>query len=253
MKITSHLFQHGAGTLLATCLLAMSSQAAVLLQSPSLGGNRQSVYWEYFQGTAGVDPNYGLSNGNAAGIPAAGAGTVAPVSPGYRASAGFYSFMGNFGMTASTSIQAGGGLTDIQNVVFQRVSMANPDFTLEENLNFTGGSGVTSGGPWLFYYDSSNTLLGRIQATSTGISASLIGATLAGFSGDLYDFTYQWDLSAIPDTVTSVTIDAPIPIHSSTIEARIDIGDSYVQVIPEPAGAALLSIGLAGLVIRRRR
>ena len=50
----------------------------------------------------------------------------------------------------------------------------------------------------------------------------------------------------------SIQIDAPIMVHSATMEARIDISGSYVQVVPEPS-IGLLSDGLAGLLIRRRR
>jgi hypothetical protein len=241
------------GIFLLPCLFSLPAQAAVLLNSPSLGGSQQSVYWEFFQGVAGVDPNYSLNSGNAAGVPAAGVGTIAPVTPGFRASAGYYSFGGNFGLVTSTTLQPLGDFTDIQNVVFQRVSIANPDLTAEGNLTFSAGSGATTGGPWLSYYDSSNALLGRIQATSVGIGGESLGVVLAGFGGDLYNFTYQWDLSGVAGNVTSVMIEAPIPVHSSTIEARIDIGSSYVQVIPEPTGMALLSVGMAGMLVRRRR
>ena len=240
---------------------ASSAHAALLLQTPSLGSGQESVHWEYFDGT-GV--NRSLNSGNAAGTPAAGVGTIAPVSPGYRASAGYYSFMGSFGMTATTEVTA---LGDIQNVVFQRVSMANPDFSMDVNLNWDGSAitgatvddpsmgaapSITLGGPWLSYYDASDNLLGRIQATETGILASATGITVGGFSGDLNSFTYQWDLSGVAEDVKSVRIDAPIMVHSSTVEARIDIGGNYVQVVPEPA-SGLLSLGMAALLIRRRR
>jgi hypothetical protein len=235
--------------LFTSCLLAAQAQAALLLQAPGLGGSQETVYWEYYTGTG---DNRGLSNGNTAGTPVTGTGTVNPISPGYRAGAGFYSFSGNFGMTATTAVTA---LADIQNVVFQRVSMANPDATPQENLtwNGTGGPVAAAGGPWLSYYDSSNTLLGRIQATAMGIAASSLGASLGGFDGDFYNFTYQWDLSGVAANVTSVTIDAPILIHSATVEARIDLGGNYVQVIPEPATTSVLSLGLAAFLIRRRR
>lgn len=253
MKLKSRTLRFAAGILFSPCPFSLPAHAVVLLNSPSLGGSQQSVYWEFFEGTAGVDPNHSLNSGNAAGVPAAGVGTIAPVTPGFRASAGYYSFGGNFGLVTSTSIQPLGDFTDIQNVVFQRVSIANPDLTAEGNLTFNSGSGVTNGGPWLSYYDASNSLLGRIQATSVGIGGESLGVVLAGFGGDLYNFTYQWDLSGVAGDVTSVMIEAPIPVHSSTIEARIDIGSSYMQVIPEPSGVALLGVGMAGLLVRRRR
>ncbi len=247
-------------TAFAALLISATSHAALLLQSPSLGGTQESVYWEAYSGSG---DNRSLNNGNAAGTPAAGVGTIAPVSPGYRASAGYYSYMGSFGLTATTTVTS---LSDIQNVVFQRVSMANPDFSPDINLNWDGNAivgataedpsmgaapTITQGGPWLSYYDAANNLLGKVQATVTGISASAFDVSLGPFSGDLYNFTYQWDLSGVAENVTSIRIDAPIMVHSSTVEARIDIGGSYVQVIPEPS-TGLLGLGLAALLIRRR-
>lgn len=240
---------------------ASSAHAALLLQPPSMGMGQESVYWEYYSGTG---DNRSLSSGNAAGTPAAGVGTIAPVSPGYRASTGYYSFMGSFGLTATTTVTS---LSDIQNVVFQRVSIANPDFSVSVNLNWDGteitantvddpsmgaAPSITQGGPWLSYYDAAENLLGRVQATVTGILASSADISVGSFSGDLYSFSYQWDLSSVTEEVKSIRIDAPIMAHSSTVEARIDIGGSYVQVVPEPS-TGLLSLGMAALLIRRRR
>lgn len=248
-------------SIISAFVAASSAHAALFLQTPSLGADQESVYWEFFEGTG---DNRGLSSGNMAGIPAAGTGTIVPISPGFRASAGYYSFMGSFGLTATTTVTA---LSDIQNVVFQRVSMANPDFSLDVNLNWDGAAIVaatpddpslgaspliTQGGPWLSYYDAADNLLGRVQATATGIFASALGVSVGDFTGDLYSFTYQWDLSAVSEDVRSVQIDAPIIVHSSTVEARIDISGAYVQVIPEPS-SGLLSLGVAALLFRRRR
>lgn len=257
-KMKNSLILFTASALLAA---VSPSHAALLLQDVSLGGGQESVYWESYSGSG---DNRGLSSGNAAGTPAAGTGTIVPISPGYRASAGYYSYMGSFGLTATTTATA---ISDIQNVVFQRVSMMNPDFSAEMNLNWDGNAIVaptvddpsmpaapliTLGGPWLSYFDSSGNLLGKVQATVTGILATATDVTLGPFSGDIYNFTYQWDLTSVAENVASVRIDAPIMVHSATVEARIDISGNYVQVVPEPS-TGLLSLGVAALLFRRKR
>lgn len=239
-------------------LLTGYSNAAYLIQPVDLGGNQESVHWEY------SELYRPLSNANPTGTPTSGTGTIVPISPGYRASAGYYAFTGNFGLTATTQSIV---ISDIQSVVFQRVSMANPDYSLDLNLNWDGtllpgtetasasyqtAPAIAIGGPWLSYYDASDTLLGKIAPTVTGILGSVYDPD-AFIPGTYYNFVYQWDLSGVPEDVASVRIDAPIIAHASTVEARIDISDSYIQVIPEPAGTGLMSIGLAGLLIRRRR
>lgn len=242
-------------------LFSIPSHAALLLQAPVMGGTQESVYWEYFEGSG---DNHGLGSGNPTGTPASGTGTISPVGPGFPAGAGYYSYMGSFGITATTQAIS---ISDIQNVVFQRVSMANPDFSIDQNLNWDGTAiigtepdpsmgaapSITLGGPWLSYFDASGTLLGRVQATATAVMASSVGVSLGGFDGDLCNFAYQWDLSGVTEEVKSVQIDAPIMVHSSTVEGRIDISDSYVQVVPEPS--VLLSLSAAGglLLVRRRR
>ena len=243
---THRLFHFSGACAFAAVLSAAScNAAAVLLADMSLGGTQETAQWE-----SGF-----LSSGNPSGAASAGAGSAAPLSPGFRSTSSFYSFMGNFGMTATTSIQAAAGFTDIQNVVFQRVSMSNPDFTTLENLAFdgTGGPAAAAGGPWLSYFDSSGNLLGKVAPTMVSVVAGDTGLTVGGFTGDIYSFAYQWDLSGVTEDVFEVTINAPILIHSATIEAQIDIGGNYVQVIPEPTGLTLGCFGFCGLLIRRRR
>ncbi len=242
-------------------LAAGHSHAALLLQSPVLGGSQESVSWE--QGSL-------VNDGSGTGAPSAptsGTGSIVPIAPGYRASAGYYSWGGSFGLTATTEAI---GFSDIQSVVFQRVSMANPLETgmdpatvLDLNLNWDGnvipglegyGSAptVTLGGPWLSYFDADDNLLGRITPTNSAIIASAFDVSVGPFSGDIYSFAYQWDLSGVAENVARIQIDAPIFVHSSTIEARIDIGDNYAQVIPEPSAFLLGCAGFA-LILRRRR
>jgi hypothetical protein len=192
-----------------------------------------------------------LSSTNAAGTPTSGIGTITPGSPGFRAGIGYYSFGGNFSLTASTSIQ-NAEFSDIQNVVFQRTSMANTGDELNpisvyENLSHGGGPILT-----YTYLDGGNPMTGQLAATWMAVGDSL-EAPGASMPGTFYNFTYQWDLSGVEHDITSVSIWSPILVHSSTAEAQIDIGGSFVQVIPEPASTGLMALGLAGILIRRRR
>jgi len=246
MKISSRSFRYFAGALLAITAASLSgtAHAAALLQDFNLGSNQQTVYWEAAIADGAISSS-ALSNSNMAGIPSSGVGAIAPNAPGYNGGSGYYSWSGDYSFTASTSIQ-GGAFSDIQNVVFQRVSMiANGDTS--ENLTFNGGPILT-----YTYLDGSQTMTGQLAATLMGVSDS-VEAPNGSFAGTYYNFTYQWDLSGIGHDITGVSINAPVGIHSSTVEARIDIGGSYVQVIPEPASAGLAALGLAGILIRRRR
>ena len=253
MKITSCSFRCVAGALvaIATASLSGTAHAAALLNNVNLGGTQQTVYWEAPVSNGEIANGGALSSANAAGTPTSGVGTIAPGAPGFRAGLGYYSYSTNFSLTASTSIQ-NGAFSDIQNVVFQRTSMLNPGdelnpLTADDNLTHGGGPILT-----YTYLDGGNPMTGQLAATLMGIGGSL-EAPGAAMPGTFYNFTYQWDLSSIAQDITSVSIWSPILVHSSTAEARIDIGGTYVQVIPEPASAGLAALGLAGILIRRRR
>lgn len=235
MKRTYH-----SSFIAGACLLTISTgRSAVLLQDYSLGGVQQKVSWEATETDGTIATGGALSGANATNAPTAGVGTVAVNSPGFKASSGFYSFSTNFSMSVSTSIQ-GNAFDDIQNVVFQRTSID----TGEENLTLGGG-------PLLSYFvDGSAVAAGTIPATYFGVGPETIGSAQGTYSA----YTYQWDLSGIAGNVTSVSIAAPIPVHSSTAEAQLDIsGGPFVQVIPEPAAAMLSVMGSLVCVLRRRR
>jgi hypothetical protein len=233
---------------LVTLCISCQSWGASLLNDIDFGtASQQTASWE--------SGSLKAVSGIATDVPSdatSGVGSAAPISPGYRGSAGYYSWRGDYGMTATTSIQ-NAEFSDIQNVVFQRVSMANPGTDEEplsayDNLVYGGGATLSYS-----YVDAfSQTVTVTLPASFSYVGEGVYDDSSV-FAGTYYAFTYQWDLSGIEETITSITITAPIIIHSSTTEAQIDIGSDFVQVIPEPSGLALLSLGLGSFFIRRRR
>ncbi|RYD24205.1 MAG: hypothetical protein EOP87_26155 [Verrucomicrobiaceae bacterium] len=221
-----------AACVVVTASLASHTQAAsVALQDFSFSGGQETVQWEAGRLAAGPNVN----------IPSSGVGTISPQSPGYSASAGYYSWGGDYGLVTSTSIQNSSILTDIQNVVFQQVSMG----TGVGSLNFKGG-------PVIQLFNGSTLLDISVPVTFSGLGPGVSGSA-GGFDGTYAASIFQWDLSSISETVTAIRITSPIPNHSSTIEARIDIGGGgFAQVIPEPSAALLGALGTV-ILLRRRR
>jgi hypothetical protein len=218
---------------------------AVLLSDYDLGGLQETVYWEAMQDSAGnVAAGGYLSGANTSNLTTEGVGTIAPVLPGYKASTGYYSYQGNFGLEATTSIQdTSTGFTDIQNVVFQRVAMTPTDVTT--SLGFDGG-------PQLSLY-SGDTLIAIISADYSLAGTDTVSGTTSN-PGTYYSFNYQWDLSGYAEEITRISIYAPIEAHGSTIEAQIDIGGTFTAVlVPEPTGVLMTCLGAGLLLVRRKR
>ena len=62
-------------------------------------------------------------------------------------------------------------------------------------------------------------------------------------------FAWQWDLSGIEESITSISLTASIPIHTSLSATRIDAADSFSHgVVPEPS-ALLLSFAALAVTI----
>lgn len=216
-----------AGLALAAASVTVAKAQAVYID-PGLSGTVATAEWA----------SGSLANSNPSGAATSSNGfsdvVLAPIAPGYRASAGFYSFTGDFGAKLTATTEAA-----VQTVVFQLVMMQNPDFTLADSLNYNGG-------PVLSYF------VGETKFDLNPVNAQVLnGPVFQGggmFEGDLYSFGWTWDLSGIAD-VTSFEISAPIIVHSSTVQSRLD-----VQVVPEPSHYALaFSVVLCGIAVARRR
>jgi len=171
-----------------------------------------------------------LSNTNMTLAPTSGAGTVIVNSPGFQASIGLYSFSADYSIETASALFAG----DIKNVVFQLDWSPNPDLPLVA--------------PTLSYNNGTQ----NIAATFSAINGSEPRNTFMGsmsFSG----YAWQWDLSGISDDITSVSIFSPVSVHTSVMGAELQLGDTFVQVVPEPAAGTLIVAALGGLWLRRRR
>ncbi len=190
-----------------------------------------------------------LSSFNPTSTPTSGSGTIAPVAPGFRSTGSFYSFTNHFGATATTT-----AAFDISNVVFQLVGMQNPDYSVDQTLSFSAPT-VFSGNPIRLSYTIGGDTFYR-TATDRAITNFGADVTIGPFSGDLYTYAWQWDLSDVVGTITSITIEAPIIVHSATANARIDISDNYERIIvsvPEPSTYAMIAFGVGALLVHGRR
>ncbi len=217
-------YRLGPATLAVLIALAPARAAhptAVALLAPvDLGGSAQStVVWDE------------LSSINGTLAPVSGAGSIAVHSPGFKGSAGFYSFSADYSATVASATVA----FPVRNVTLQIVGMTvsgetaegdEVDYTPEDHLTFAGG-------PVLTYTHAEGT--GALAATHRGTLGGPVSGSGGGFDGDYHTFTWQWDLSALPLTVTSVSIHVPLRVHSSTIGARLDLGDAFSQLVGDPA------------------
>ena len=176
-----------------------------------------------------------LSSLNSSLAPASGTGSFSVHSPGFKASAGLYSFSGDYACTVASAPVP----FDVKNVVLQIVGMVvsgtnaegeEVDYTPEDHLVFDGG-------PVLTYTHAGGS--GMLAPVAHGTLGGPAAGSGGGFDGDYYSFTWQWDLSALPEIVTSVSIRAPLRAHSSTIGARLDLSDAYAQAVGAPPLTAL--------------
>jgi hypothetical protein len=220
----------------ATFASALSAQTQALIQNYALAGLSRTVEWTNLSSS-----NVGLA---ANPIMSDGVGALTVQSPGYQASVGFYAFSGAYGFTASTTLTP----FDVGTVVLQYAGGHNPDFD-SQYLSFNGG-------PVLTYTYSGGS--GVLAPTHSAQPAGPVTLTVGAFTSDYYDHAWEWDLSALPQSISGLSVVVPVPVHTSLTNVQLQFGDTYAGLlapVPEPASAALLGgcFALGCAVLRRRR
>lgn len=218
-------------TLTATAVFLATANvlpAALLLNSLSLSGSQQlDTRWsDVSNSNPGLAADTGFDDG----------GSLTVNSPGYSAGFGFYSFTGDYGATVTQT-----SIFDVQHVVLQMEASPNDSYAWPFNggptLSVTTGSGTEQ--VTLYNY-----LVGNSEVRNAGFAGEIT------YSG----FLWQWDLSGYGDTITDITLQIPVSIHTSITAVQIDASDSFAAVVPEPSAyATALALALLGFTALRRR
>jgi hypothetical protein len=216
---------------------ALAAQTQGLIQDFSLPGSSRVLEWTNLSNT---NPSLAF---NAAESSPATPGTLSLQSPGFRASVGFYSFSDTYSFTTATSAAP----FDIGTVVLQFVGGENPDFT-GQYLGF-------SGGPVLTYTHAGGS--GTLAPALSAVLAGPVNLTVGPFTADFYTYAWQWDLSALPQSITGISILNTVPVHTSVTNLQLNFGDTFAPQfapVPEPAtSAALLGGALLAFAASTRR
>lgn len=183
--------------------------ADTLLDNHPLSGSIRTTIWRYLNF---VNPSY-ISDD-----PGPMTGTLAVALPGYGASDGLYSYTGPYSITATQ----GTADFDIQHAVLQL------DLVWDPGTNFPA-----SGGPRLNYNGGNQQLspmpmiVGRIRQldNDTGIPE------MEHLDSFVYrGVTFQWDLSAVEQTINTVSIVMPVANHTSIVGVRTDVASEFEEI-----------------------
>lgn len=215
--------------------LAIPCHAAI---SVSLPGNSESAVW------SGLNSSNYTSGAGFPGYTTATNAWPSALTPDSGATLG-----GNFekisggGYFASTSLYDSGTpgtfrITDLS-------SLANL-----ETVIFQADLGSALGGaPVLSYNGGTQSLAADFVGTSTG-------NFLGGFGGPpepTTNYAWQWNLSGVSGSITEFAIDWTTNPHGTIYQLDLAAGDSFTQVVPEPAVPLLSALSLTLFVLRRRR
>lgn len=146
-------------------------------------------------------------------------------SPGFKASQGFYSWGGDFGTTVGAGLSTAGANT----VVLQIAGAVVNGYIEDEDFTFTAADHLFIGsGPALYYTRQDLSTGGPVYPVLAGVLGTAPG-TAHGTSIDYVGFTWVWNLTTINggSPVTSVSIDAPLLNHCSTLGAQLTFGSTY--------------------------
>ncbi len=219
--------------------LTTSANAAIAINLP---GNTETAGWQEL-GTSFAG-NTWTADGFPTAFPLADnpwPSDIAPNAPGSTSSATFGKSSGG-GYFASTSIYNAGSpgthfLTNASPIA--GISTLVVQFDLGSPL---------ADAP-VFTYN------GGTAGPAPEFALTAAGKFTSGFTGEPAPTTihaWQWDLSDIPDPITDWNLDFSTAPHGTIYEMRLDSGDTFAQVIPEPGTAAIASLAILTLLRRRR-
>lgn len=235
------------GTLAMACLVtALTTSAHASFAPVNLPGVSEFNGWDTLNNSRLNANNHGV------GFPGAAA-WASPITPNVVGSASNLDFdkvSGN-GYVGTVSVYAPFTSTqyridnnapisfDIGTVIFQ-IDLGPGDglvaFDQAPTLNFNGGTQTLAA-------DFTSTAVGNFAFTNFNNPAETGTTTI---------WQYQWDLSGEVANVTDFELLWNTHTHAQIYEIRTHIGDSYAQVIPEPA-SVLIVLGASTAMLTSRR